>query len=239
VGLLALWQWASSTGRIDSLMFSRPTDIWREVLDMEEAGELWPNLRSTVQLLLVGWVLATVIGISLGVLIGRSRLAGEIISPFLTFLNAAPRLLLLPLLLIILGFGPAPKIVLVVSVVVVVVIFNVAAGTREIPEAVVNHARLLGARRRHLFLLVYLPAIALWIGSTARVTVGYAFNGIVAAELIGANSGLGFLLTQGQATFRADTIFASLFIMAVLAVALDQTLAQLERRATRWMPRPA
>ena len=104
------------------------------------------------------------------------------------------------------------------------------------PLDVLDNAKLMGAGPLQLVQHVYVPSIGLWVLSTARLTVGYAFNATIAAEFIGANKGLGFLLALGQNSTNAVQVWGALTVTVVLAIIIDTLLAAVESRATRWMP---
>jgi ABC-type nitrate/sulfonate/bicarbonate transport system permease component len=233
---LLLWERESNRGVVDRVFFSKPSAIWHQITVWSSEGTLWGNIKTTLNVFLVGYVLGTGLGIILGVIIGTSRWVRDILEPFLAFFNAMPRLILLPLLVVWFGFGLTPKIILVVAVIVFIVALNVAAGIGEVRVDVLNNAKLMGASPMQLVRHVYVPSIGLWVLSTARLTVGYAFNATIAAEFIGANKGLGFLLTLGENSTNAMQVWGALTVTVVLAIVIDTVLAAVETRATRWMP---
>ena len=189
-----------------------------------------------MEVLLTGYLLGTLAGIILGVLYGTLDWLRDFGDPFLAFANAVPRIILIPLLIVWFGFGLTPKIVLVIGVIVILVMLNVSSGIREVRADLIDNARLIGANRLNLLMHVYVPSVALWIFSTARVTVGFAFNAAVAAEFIGSSQGLGYLIQFGQETFEAAQVFAAITCIIVIAIILDLLLAAVEKHATRWMP---
>jgi ABC-type nitrate/sulfonate/bicarbonate transport system permease component len=233
---LFLWERGSDHGVIDPVFFSRPSAMWHQIRAWSSEGTLWGNIKTTLNVFLVGYALGTGFGIVLGVIIGTVRWVREILEPFLAFFNAMPRLVLLPLLIVWFGFGLTPKIILVVAVILFIVALNVAAGVGEVRADVLNNAKLMGAGPMQLVRHVYVPSIGLWVLSTARLTVGYAFNATIAAEFIGANRGLGFLLTLGQNSTNANQVWGALAVTVVIAIIIDTVLAAVETRATRWMP---
>jgi len=233
---LICWQMASEHHVIDPVYFSEPTAIWDQLRTWYNTGVLWQNTRATLYVFLVGYVVGTGLGIILGIVIGTLGWFRDVTSPFVAFFNATPRLVLLPLFIVWFGFGFLAKIILVISVIVLMVALNVAAGLREVRVDVLNNARLMGAGSGQLVRHVYWPSVALWVTSTARVTVGYAFNAAIAAEFIGANTGLGYLIVVGQTQFQVTQIYAALAITVIIAIAADLLLAAIENRATRWMP---
>lgn len=235
-GFVVLWQHASTNDWINPAFWSKPTDVWRQILDWQHQGVLWSSLKETMRIFIVGYLWGTAIGVILGILIGTNAWFREISEPFVLFLNAMPRLVLLPLFIVWFGFGYGPRYVYIALVIVMFVAVNVAAGLREVRSDIVDNVRLMGGHRRHLVQQVYVPSISLWVSSTARVTVGYAFNAAIAAEFIGASSGLGYLIVRGQNTFRSKQIIAAMVIVAALALVIDGVLASIERRARRWTP---
>jgi hypothetical protein len=109
VAFLGLWQWASSSGRIDTFFFGKPSRIWSELSDWITTGTLWTNLSHTIELLAVGYLAGLVIGFALGWLMGASPMVQAILEPFVVFMNAVPRIILYPFFVVWLGFGPLPR----------------------------------------------------------------------------------------------------------------------------------
>jgi NitT/TauT family transport system permease protein len=237
--VLLLWERASNSGSIDPVFFSRPSAVWQQIKDWASDGTLWDSIATTMRVFLYGYVIGTGLGILVGIVLGTMRWVREVFEPFLAFFNAMPRLILLPLLIVWFGFGIAPKVILVVAVILFIVALNVAAGMSEVRADLLNNAKLMGASRLQLVRHVYAPSIGLWVLSTARLTVGYAFSATIAAEFIGANEGVGFLLSLGQSSTSAVQVWAALTITVVLALAIDLILALIEHRVTRWMPAKA
>jgi NitT/TauT family transport system permease protein len=234
--ILILWQKLSEHHMIDPVFFSGPTRIWDQIKSWESSGLLWSNIGATMKVFAVGYVVGTAVGTLVGVVLGTIPLVREVLEPFLAFFNAMPRLVLLPLMIVWFGFGLFPKVLLVVAVIQFVVAINVATGLTTVRSDLLDNARLMGASHTQLILHVYAPSIALWILTTARTNVGYAFNAAIAAEFIGASAGLGYLLTLGQTALSADQVWAALVLASLMAVLIDCLLAAVERRSLRWMP---
>ncbi|WP_236790837.1 ABC transporter permease [Amycolatopsis sp. GM8] len=237
VVVVALWQVAADQEWVNANFFSSPSDVWHSLGSLSASGDLWRALESTVVVLAIGWVLGELAGLALGIAIGLSKRLNDIIGPIIVFANAVPRILLLPIFVVWYGFGYEPKVLLVVAVMVVFVALNVAAGVREVDGLLVQNMRVHGANAFDLLRHVFFPAVSLWVTSSARVTVGYALQATIGSELLGAESGLGSLISHGQVSFRSDQIIAVLLVAAALAVSVDLLLATLERRAVRWMPK--
>jgi NitT/TauT family transport system permease protein len=237
VGFVALWQWASVTGRVDPFFFGRPSIIWARLSGWISGGSLWGNLWQTVELLAVGYVVGLLVGFGLGWLMGASRLAHAILEPYVVFLNAVPRIILYPFFVVWLGFGELPKVISVVLVMVPIVAINIATGYKSVEGHYLDNMRAQGAGRSQLALHVYIPSLSLWVLSTCRVTFGLAFQAAISAELITSTSGLGYLAAKGESVFDVNAVYAALAVVTVVAVVVDGGLGLVERRATRWMPR--
>jgi len=236
VVLVLIWQWAASGRHIDPFFFGRPSKVWDLLVAWSRDGTLSKEVGSTAVLLVVGFVSGIVVGSALGVLLAVSRLAKDVFEPYIVFLNAVPRIILYPFLIVWLGVGLTPKVVTIVLVLVPTVAINISAGFKDIQGEYLSNMRALGARRRDLAIHVYAPSLTLWILSTCRVTFAFAFQATILAELLVATKGLGFLVDQGQSNFNVNEIFAAMALVVLMAVVADALLGLLERRVTRWMP---
>jgi NitT/TauT family transport system permease protein len=236
VGFIAVWQWASSTRRIDPFFFGRPSRIGEQLKDWARSGTLVSDLGSTTELLLVGFIAGLLVGAAVGTLMSFSRLAGDVLDPFVVFFNAVPRIVLYPFLLVWLGFGLTPKVLLIVLVMAPTVAISVVTGFKEVDGAYLSNMRALGARRFDLARHVYVPSLALWLLSTCRVSFAFAFQAALVAELVGATHGVGFLIVRGQTQFNVNEIYAALVLVAAIAIVADVILRALEHRASRWVP---
>lgn len=233
---LVVWETLSNNETIDPLYFGKPSLTWDALQQYVDDGVLRTNIQATLQVLLLGWGIGIVVGSTIGVVVGASRNARDFFEPFLVFFNALPRLLFLPFFAVWLGFGLAPKVSLVVLVVVVVIALTVASGVRETSDELVLHARLLGASPGRLVRDVYVPSIAVWLLSSSRTTVGFAFQATIAAEFFGTASGLGYLLTTAQGRLNSGQVFAVLAVMFGIGLLIDLVLGAVERRVSRWLP---
>jgi NitT/TauT family transport system permease protein len=200
---------------------------------------LWQDVGATAIVFGFGYVIGTVSGILLGLIIGSVALVREVVEPFMAFANAVPKLLLLPIFLVLFGYGYVAQIVLVVVTITIFVLISTASGVAETSQTILNNAKVLGASRRALVRYVYVPSLAIWVLSTARQTVGYAMQAAIASEFIGASKGLGFRFIYAEVTIRSDEMFAAFAIVMLFALLVDAVLSLIEKRALRWMPATA
>lgn len=236
VAFLTAWQIAGDQGWINQFLFSEPSHVWSVLRGWVNDGSLAANFWATLSVLAIGWSIGVAGGATIGIALGLSRNLHDIFEPFIVFANAIPRLLFLPILIVVFGFGKTPKVLLVVLVVIFIVAVTVEAGVREISPDLILNERTLGANRFDVLRSVYLPSLAVWIFTSARTTVGYALQATIASEFIGSDSGLGTLIIKGQSALDVGGIFAALTVMFVLGMALDFGLGFLQSRAGRWMP---
>ena len=233
-----LWQWMSSTGRINPFFFGKPSVIYDKLRAWYDDGSLWRHSWATMKLLGTGYILGTLIGIVIGGAIGLSQYVRLTIEPFLLFMNAIPRLILYPFFVVWLGFGDAPKVITVMIVVITIVAVNVSTGIKTVQGDFLENVTALGASWWHLLVHVYLPSLWLWLISTSRVTINYAFQATIMVQFVGASVGLGFLINSGRQRVDINTVFAGLAITVVLALMVSGLLGVAERRVLRTMPSP-
>ncbi|MDV6271601.1 ABC transporter permease [Rhodococcus globerulus] len=234
-GFILVWQYGANNGSINQFTFGSPSGVWNSLQDLAASGSLWGHIWETIKILLLGQLIGTLAGTLLGVGISFSPYLREILEPFIVFLNATPRLILYPFFVVWLGFSSAPKIITVALVVFTLVMINIASGLREVQGSLVDNIRVLGANRLHLIRDVYGPSLTLWLLSTTRVTMTYAFQATIATQFLGADKGLGYLVNFGRQRFQIDLVYASIVVILIIALVLHAILGSVERRTTRWM----
>jgi NitT/TauT family transport system permease protein len=233
VALVAVWAWGAAGGWLDEFSFGSPGETGDQLVAWVTDGTLLQCAISTLQVLVIGWVIGMVAGVLFGTLLGLSSFANRVAGPFLAFFNGMPRLILYPFLAIWLGFDLTSKVTMVA------VVLTVSSGFTEVDRNLVDNVRLFGARLPQLVKDVYAPSLAIWVVSTARVTLGYAFQAAIAAEFVGATVGLGYLTVLGQQALNVNQIWAALITVVLIAWGLDGLIAAADRRLLRWMPRVA
>lgn len=240
VGLLAVlvflgaWEWAADTNVINPLFTSSPSRIVRELMDLVSTGQLWPNIWISAQEFLIGFGLAIVVAIPLGVLIGWYRPIEAICNPFVSFLNSVPRVALLPLLIIWVGIGIQLKIAVVFLSAVVAILINTIAGIKALDPQLLTMARSFEASDFKIFRRIALPGSVPYILSGVRLGLGHALIGVVVGELYAANSGVGHLISVAGNTFQTDLVFAGVVIIAVFGLICTWLLGKLEQHFQSW-----
>ncbi len=183
----------------------------------------------------LGLALGIVVGIVLGVVAALVPPIAELLEPVMTLLNAIPRVVLAPLFVIWLGIDLASKVALAFILVAVVIFFTVYCGIRQVDRKLVERVVTLGGGRWELVRHVYLPSVAAWVLGNLKVVVGFAFTGACVGEFVGASRGLGYLLSFAQSTYNAALMFALIFLIMVVVLAIfRRRRAGWKRYLLRW-----
>ena len=234
VVFLGAWEWAADTNAINPLFTSSPSRIVKELANLVNTGQLWPNMWISAQEFLIGFGISIVVAIPLGILIGWYRPIEAIFNPFVSFLNSVPRVALLPLLIIWVGIGIQLKIAVVFLSAVVAILINTIAGIKALDPQLLTMARSFEASDFKIFRRIALPGSVPYIISGIRLGLGHALIGVVVGELYAANSGVGHLISVAGNTFQTDLVFAGVVIIAVFGLIFTWLLSKLEAHFSSW-----
>ncbi|MEA2513267.1 MAG: sulfonate transport system permease protein [Thermomicrobiales bacterium] len=232
--LLLLWQVLAWQGVYSKSQLPPPVSVLKAAQQLWQADELTIHFQASLTRVGQGFVLGSLIAVGIGLAVGLFRWVDELLSPTIQAVRAIPSLAWVPLLILWMGIDERPKITLVAIGVFFPVYTNLVSGIRQIDRKLIEAASAYGYRRLSLAWEVMLPAAlpSLFTGLRLGLAQGWLF--LVAAELIAASRGLGFLLIDSQNTGRSDIIVMSILFLAVLGKASDWVLQVLERRLLRW-----
>lgn len=232
--ILAIWQVAVNREVYSRSQLPAPLDVLSAGQELQNIGILIPNVMASLQRVAIGWGVGALVAIALGLLVGFSRTVEDYLAPTIQALRAVPSLAWVPLFVLWLGIGETPKLLLIAVGAFFPVYTNVVAGVRQIDRKLVEVGRAYGLRGWGLTQEILFPAALPALFTGLRLGLAQAWLFLVAAELIAASRGLGFLLTDAQNTGRADIILLSLGLLAVIGKATDWLLQRGERRYLRW-----
>jgi NitT/TauT family transport system permease protein len=233
---LIFWETAVALEWVNPLFTSSPSRIAIAGYEMFADGSIWPHLQVSGYEFVVGFGLAIVIGVPLGILMGWYGRLNAILDPFVSALYATPRIALLPLIMIWFGIGIESKIAIVFLGAVFPILVNTITGMRTISADFVKVARSFGASDRQMFMTVALPSSVPLLLSGLRLGLGHALIGIVVGEMYGAHYGIGHLIAVSGARFQTDAVMVGIIIIASTGVAMTELLRLIERRFERWRP---
>ena len=234
ITLVVAWFAATSTGAIKSYQLASPQAVLVELNDLASRGLLWTDLGASLERVATGFALAAMLAIVVGSLVGASRTAENLLDPTLQAIRAVPSLAWVPLLLLWLGIGETAKIALVAIGAFFPVYVALASAIRNVDRKLVEVARVLGVRGLPFIARVLLPAALPQLLVGLRIGLTQAWLFLVAAELLGASRGLGFLLTDGQQIARTDEILVAILAFAICGKLSESGMRLLERRLVGW-----
>jgi len=229
---LVVWHLASIPA--GKLLLPSPIDIVPAFIDELRTGQLETAFLSSLQVFLVGYLLAVASGIALGVLMGGMPRVGATLEIYVNALNATPRVAFIPFIILWFGLGPVAKIVVVWFQAVLPIVINTYAGVQNTDPDLLEAARSFGARRGQLFRYIMLPGALPYVVTGLRLGAAMAMVGTVIAELQTALAGLGYLMAQYNGTFQTAKYFGPVIVLAVMGMLISQALKVVENRLARW-----
>lgn len=237
VGLLAglgIW-WGLTAGGVVGL--PRPPEVALRFADLIGNGQLAKDTIASLIRVASGFFLGVALAVPIGFLMGWYRVVRALIEPYLQFFRMIPPLAIIPLAIVTMGIEETPKIFVIFLASFLASVVAAYQGVVSVDRTLVNAARVLGAKDAVIFLRVVVPASIPFIMVGVRIGLGSAWATLVAAELIAAQSGLGYRMQQAQLYYDLPTIFVSLITIGVLGLIMDRLVLQLERRLTVWQER--
>jgi NitT/TauT family transport system permease protein len=232
--VLVVWQVAAS--QVDPRFLATPTAVARAFADLLFAGELHTALASSARSLVFGFAMAIGVGVTVGLVMGRYRLAGAFLDPYVNALFPTPRIAFLPLVVLWFGLGLQAKVIVVFMMSVFPVLINTYVGARDVSRSLEEVGRSFCAPERTILTRIFLPATLPFITSGVRLGLGQAIGGMVVAEILLAFGGLGSLIRAYARSFRPDYLFAAILVLVILGLVLTLVLQLVERRLSRWKP---
>ena len=240
VVFLGGWQLLASNHVIDPFLYGKPSLIWKSLVDLftkgTAFGSIWLNLWTTIKEAILGFLLGTAVGIVVGVLLGQVRYLSEVFGPYIKVANAVPRIVLGSIFIIAFGLGIFPKVLIAAVLVFFVVFFNAFQGVREVDQNLVSNVKVLGASPLEVIRHVTIPSALTWIIASLHTAFGFAIIGALVAEVLGAQHGIGLIISQAQGTFDPNTVFACMAIMAVVTLLAEYVITFVEKRLQSWRP---
>jgi len=234
--LLLFWQVVASRF-FSPLFFPTPMIVARRAVVMVMDGTIFGNIAVSLQRILAGFIIGSALGAPIGLLIGTYRRVKAFVDPYINFFRYVPSIAWLTPAIIWLGIGETSKVFIIVYTTIFIVTINAAIGVSNVSMNKVRAGRSLGANQAQVFFHVILPATVPFILSGMRLAMGNSFTTVVAAEMIGADRGLGFLIWNSRIWMATDTIFLTIVVLGVLGFSTDWLFRYMIKRfAHRYGP---
>jgi NitT/TauT family transport system permease protein len=234
VGGLAFWELVSRFLVANALFLAAPSQIAIAIFNLARSGELWHHTGISAAEFALGYVIASVIGIVLGLGMASSATIKQAMQPWVSGLYATPTIALAPLLILWLGIGIWSKVVIVILLVLFPVTINTEAGLRTTSERLIEMLRSFGATPRQIFFKLSLPSAVPFVLAGLKLGIGRGLIGVVVAELFGSRAGLGNLISQSADAFNMPNLFAGVVVLAIAGIVMTAGFGWLEQRLVPW-----
>jgi len=234
LGGLALWEGISRYLVANSLFLAAPSQIAVAIYNLARTGQLWHHIGISSMEFVLGYAIACVLGIALGLAMAASVTAKQALQPWVSGLYATPTIALAPLFILWFGIGIWSKVVVVITLVLFPVAINTEAGLRTTSERLIEMLRSFGATRRQIFVKVSLPSAVPFILAGLKLGIGRGLIGVVVAELFGSRAGLGRLISQSADAFNMPELFAGVVVLAIAGIVMTAGFGWIEQRLVPW-----
>lgn len=232
LGLFLLWEGICTAFQVPPTFLPAPSAVLQATWNFRET--LLENSVVTLYTTLLGFGVATVVGLLLGVTIGASKRVYEALYPVMVGFNSVPKVAVVPVLILWFGVGAVPAVLTAFLISFFPIVVNVATGLATTEPELRDVLRALGASRLEIIRKIGLPRSMPYFFSSLKVAVTLAFVGSVMAETVGSNKGVGHLMLSAQSAFQVPLVFAALLALAALGIVLYAAMAAVERRFTGW-----
>ncbi len=222
-----------------ALFFTTPSNIAKTFYQLLVGGQLQEHFYVSALAFITGLGMAIGVGLPFGIVMGRSRTLDALLDPYVTALNATPRLVWLPLLILWFGIGIWSKIMIVFAGAVFPLLINTYVGVKNVDRVLVNMVRSFGASEWQIVKVVVLPNSLPYIIVGLRLAIGRAILGVVVGEFFGASKGLGFMIASAASNYKVDVVFAGVAIFMGLSLILTLSVKKIESNLTSWRPEAA
>ena len=235
IALFVIWEAAVRLTGISHTILPAPTRIAEAIV--QYWSPIWKNSMQTLFTTMVGFAMAIVGGLLLGLLVGWSKSIYAGLYPIMVGFNAIPKVALVPILVIWCGIGTVPAILTAFLISFFPIVVNVATGLATIEPETEDVLRALGAKKLDIMLKVGFPRSMPYFFGSLKIAITLAFVGSVVSETVASNNGLGQMMSQAQSQFNVPLVFAGLIMLAVEGIVMYALMAWVEKRSTRWAHR--
>jgi len=234
VPLAVLVAWAAWSANADNFFFPPLTDILRTFRETWLFSRFPTDALPSLERMALGYALALVLGVGSGLLLGSSRTVRELVQPLLEFVRAIPPPLLIPLAILVVGIGPAMKVVVIAAGCVWPILLNTIDGVRGLDPTLTETARVYGVRGRDRLLRVVVPAAGPRIFAGMRTALSLALILMVISEMEASTNGIGFFVLQSQRSFDIPEMWSGILLLGLLGYLINAGFVLVERAVLRW-----
>lgn len=231
---ILVWQLLFILKIVNNVFLPSPLEVLKYTINDIYTGNIWPNLYISCYRIFMGFIYAAIIGVPIGILVGCFSSVEAYIQPIMEFFRYLPVPAFIPLIMIWAGIGEGAKIAVILLGVLFQLIPMVADDVRNVPEDYINAAYTLGAKRLKVLCKILIPAMLPRLMDTLRMIMGWAWTYLVVAELVAANSGLGYSILKAQRYLKTPAIFSGILVIGLLGLIIDRTFVLVSKRLFPW-----
>lgn len=234
ITLLIIWEIVCSLHLIQNIFLPSPGYVFTTFIQLISTGDYWNDIGISIYRVFMGFLLAAVIGIPLGILAGTFKISDSIIIPLSEFIRYMPAPAFIPLVMVWAGIGETAKILIIFIGSFFQLVIMVADDTRAVNKDLIYAAYTLGAKRWNTLIKVIIPALMPRLFSTLRLIMGWAWTYLVVAELVASQSGLGYSIMKAQRFMNTNIIFVGILVIGLLGLIIDRLFVLLGKFLFPW-----
>lgn len=232
--IIIVWLIITQVGLIKPFFLPPPLDILKAGFRLFSEENFLKDVLVSLSRILVGFLIATVLAIPLGILVGLNRKVEALIEPVIDFIRYTPIPAFIPLFILWFGIGEQEKIIIIVASVFFQLTLMVANSVSSVPKEMIEFAKILGARKIQIVLKVILGYSKPRIFDDLRISMGWAWSGLIIAEIVGASAGLGYAIIQAQRLLKTADVFLTIIIIGILGLLFDAVFKYLQKISFPW-----
>lgn len=230
IAFFALWEAAGYFKWVDPFLTSTPSRMWKSLIKIYGEGTLFKHILITCFETVLGFLLSTVLGALIAILLWWSDFANRVLDPYIVVLNALPKVALAPIIIFWVGNGMRAIVLVTILISIVATIIGVLNGFKEVNEDKIKLLKTFGASKLQILNHLIIPSSVPTLISALKINVGLSWVGVIMGEFLVAKDGLGFLIIYGGQVSQLDMVMMSIIILSILAYLMYEIVALLERR---------
>lgn len=228
------WFLVSESGLLKEIFLPKPKSVIQYYIDSIKDGSLWANTKISVYRISLGFIYAVILGIPVGILVGTFKKFEAVLRPLCEFIRYMPIPAFVPLIMVWVGIEESAKITVIFIGTFFQLVLMVADDAMSVPDDLINAGYTLGSGTSNTVFKILIPAMMPRLLETLRMMIGWAWTYLVSAELVAANSGLGYTILKSQRFLKTDAIFANIILIGLLGLVTDRIFAWLNKKLFPW-----
>lgn len=234
LAIVGVWELAVRLQFVNAFLMGSPTGIWNEAIRLIQSGQLFTDMTATLYGTVSGFIIGSLLGSGVGLILWYSEKAAKVIDPFVVALNGLPKIALAPMIIIWFGSGIFSKIALATIATFIVALLSAYQGTHQIDSNLINLMKSLGASKGQIFRKVVIPSTLPWIISAFRLNIGFALISVIGGEFISSDKGLGRMIFVAGNLFNLNVVWVGVLTLMLVAILLYVIITKLQSKLLPW-----